>query len=362
VQQFRCGFTLILTSILLCLISCGSDTSENARAKAGGRPPVAVEVASVELRELADTFETVGTLTANESVVITASVTDYVSSVNFEDGQFVRKGDVLVNLTNDEQHAELQEARANLSESERQLKRLESIGNNLASRSEIDIAKASVEANRGRLKAIDARLKDRIVRAPFSGVLSFRRISVGSLVSPGTEITQLQDISTLNLDFSVPEVLLGKLKTDSVVEGFSPSLPEETFNGKISFVDNQIDPATRSVLVRAKVPNLNGYLRPGMLISVALPLDRQTALVIPESALQQIGSRSSVYIVDEQSAVMKKDVLVNRRIPGSVIIDSGIQEGDKVVTLGTISLRPGAKVKIVKDHSGTATGVVEAQK
>jgi len=351
---------VLYVSIAFLLCSCGSGNSPS-KNNGGGRPATSVFVDAAEVREIADTLESIGTLEANESVIITASVTDYVSGVNFDDGQYVQKGHILVTLADDEQNAELEEAKANLSESLRQLNRLNSIGNNLASRSEIDIAQAAVEANQGRLNAIEARLKDRIVRAPFSGVLSFRRISVGSLVSPGTEITQLQDISVLNLDFSVPEVYLGSLNTGIEIEGRSPSWPDETFTGQITFIDNRIDAATRSVLVRAEIPNAEFRLRSGMLINVSLPLRRRQALVVPESALQQVGASASVFVVTEDSKALKKPVKVGRRLPGAVVIEEGLAEGERVVVQGTLSLRPGSPVKIMNatetsESSGAATG------
>lgn len=341
-------YTLVVVLIaVISLLSCDSKNSA-AADYAKKRAPASVVLGQVELRDISDELEAIGTLEANESVLITASVTDYVSTVNFEDGQHVDQGDILVTLTNDEQTAELEEARANLLESTRQLNRLTSIGNNLASRSEIDIAQATVEANRGRLNAIQARLKDRIVTAPFTGVLSFRRISIGSLISPGDEITLLQDISVLNLDFSVPEVYLGNLKQGISIKGTSPSWPDLTFDGEISFIDNQIDPATRAVLVRAKLPNPEFHLRPGMLINVSVPLNKRKSLVIPEGALLQLGSRSSVYLFNQDSTVVQKNVKVTKRFPGYVAIEAGnengVKEGDKIVIDGALLLRPGMKV------------------
>jgi len=166
-------------ALVLGFTACnGSDPAKSQGGPPGGRPPASVAVSVVTPTRVADEIEAIGTLEANESVTITATVTDTIASVNFEDGQKVEQGDILVTLTKDEQTAELEEALANLDESERQLKRLESIGGTLASKSDIDLARAQVGVNKGRLEAIKARLADRIVSAPFSGVLGIRQVSV----------------------------------------------------------------------------------------------------------------------------------------------------------------------------------------
>jgi len=344
--------------VVLGLTACGDSGSKSASGGGppGGRPPAAVVIDAVIKTRVADEIEAIGTLEAKESVLVTATVTDTVASVHFEDGHRVEKGDILVTLTKDEQSAELEEALANLDESERQLARLESIGGNLASKSEIDLARAQVGVNKGRLEAIKARLDDRIVSAPFAGVLGVRKVSVGAVVSPGSEIARLDDISELNLDFSVPEFYLGRLILGSAVTGESIAMPGEQFQGKVTFIESRIDPATRSVLVRAKLPNADFRLFPGMLMSVTLFAQEREALVVAEGALQQVGKRSSVYVVDEDFVVAKRAVEIGKRVPGGVVVTEGLQAGESIVVDGTLKLRDGAKVRAVAPVSDAQLG------
>lgn len=325
--------------------ACDSD-KEQKGGKGGTRPAVLVEVEQVSLSIVAQEIEAIGTLEANESVVVTSTVTDIVSSVNFEDGQRVEKGDVLVTLSSDEQSAELDEALANLKESSRRLERLRSIGGTLASKSDIDLAQAQVDIHRGRLEAIKARLADRIVTAPFSGFLGKRQVSVGAVVGPNTPIARLDDIHVLKLDFSVPEIYADKLALGNPVKVESAAMPGTIFEGEVTFVDNRVDVATRSMQVRSKLENRDLSLFPGMLMSVSLFIGEEEALVVPEAALLQFGDRSSVYVVNDDNTATQRDIKIKRRMPGKVVLSEGLAEGEWVVTNGTLSLRSGSKVKI----------------
>ncbi|GAA6169112.1 efflux RND transporter periplasmic adaptor subunit [Sessilibacter corallicola] len=328
--------------------------------KGGKRPPSSVVLGTVEERFLVDEIEVIGTLQAYESVTVSATVTDNVSTVNFSDGQFVEKDDILVTLTDDEQSAELAEARANLDDSLRRLNRLESIGKNLASESDIDLARSEVGANRGRLQAIEARLDDRIIRAPFSGVLGFREVSVGALVTPGSEITTLDDIKTLKLDFTVPEVYLAQVQPGNLVAGRTPAWPDREISGRVATLGSRVDPVTRAIAVRADIPNSDYQLRPGMLVNVTLYSDQYLGLVITESALVQVGNRSSVYVVDEENTAHQQSVTIIKRIPGHVVVGDGVKAGDRVVIDGTLNLRNGVKVKVIGDeHSSFSNSNVD---
>ncbi len=168
-------------------------------ARGGGRP-VPVTIDTARPAALSETIEAIGTTRANESVTITAKVTDKISAINFEDGDFVESGTLLVELTNAEQTAQLGEAKADREEARTQLARLQDLADKgTVAKSDLDEARARYSVTSARLEAIVARLQDRVVRAPFAGVLGFRQVSPGTLVSPGTAITTLDDVSTLKL-------------------------------------------------------------------------------------------------------------------------------------------------------------------
>lgn len=355
----RGSLYFLLASIILIGCSDGKSAARNAPQL----PPALVEISTVEYAQVADEIEASGTLEANESVVITSTVTDIISSVNFDDGKIVKQGDVLVTLSSDEQSAELDEAQANLDEAIRQLARLERIGGTLASKSDIDEARAQVEVNRGRLQAIKARLADRIVTAPFSGVLGIRKVSVGAVVSPGTEIVRLDDISVLNLDFTVPEVYLADLSLGGRVIAKSPAMPEQSFEGTVSFIDRRVDPATRAIPIRAKLPNPDARLFPGMLMNVTLYSAEHQSLVVAESALLQVGSHSSVFVLKDDNSVERRVVKLGKRLPGKVVISEGLQAGERIVINGTLTLKDGAPVRVhnteaafKSDETGASAG------
>ncbi|WP_317931033.1 efflux RND transporter periplasmic adaptor subunit [Halioxenophilus sp. WMMB6] len=338
-------FSSLLVVLCVSLTACSKEAAPTA-APGAGRPAPLVVTGTVAEQFIVDEIDAIGTLQANESVIISAAVTEPVASVNFVDGQHVKKGDILVTLISDEQTAELAEAQANLQDAIRQLKRLEGIGSNLASKSDIDAARTRVDANQGKLEAIKARLKDRLITAPFSGVLGFRQVSVGALVTPGTEITTLDDISVVKLDFTIPEIYLGKIHSQNLVSGQSPAWPGEAFNGRVTSLDSRVDPDTRAIRVRAEIPNAEHKLRPGMLVNVTLYTDQYPALVVEESALIQTGNRSSVYVVKEDATVELRTVAIAKRLPGLVVVSSGVERGETIVVDGTLNLRPGAKVRI----------------
>ena len=171
-----------------------------------------VTVARVRKDQVFDTVEALGTAQANESVTINAKVTDTVRHVNFSDGDYVNAGTVLAELTNQEETASLAEARANLEDAQNDLRRQEDISaKGLGSKSALDSARSKVAAQQARYDAVVARLKDRLILAPFGGLLGFRQVSPGTMVSPNTSITTIDDISTIKLDFTVPEAFLGAM-------------------------------------------------------------------------------------------------------------------------------------------------------
>ncbi len=314
-----------------------------------GGPPRAVPVTLGEVtsRQFTDRVEAIGSARANESVTITAKVTDKISKIHFTDGQFVNKGDLLVELTNDEQAAQLAEAKADLDEARLQLKRVEELaGQGTIAASQVDEIRARANIASARLEGIVARLKDRVVRAPFSGVLGFRQVSPGTLVSPGTAITTLDDVSTLKLDFSVPEMFLGTVDVGDPVLAASPAYRDKNFEGVVAGIDSRVDEITRSVTVRAVLPNKSGELRPGMLMTVELQTAAKTSLSVPEAAVIPAGENAYVYVVGDDNVAKKRTIETGQRIDGTIEVISGLDNGERVVVLGLVRLRDGSQVSI----------------
>ncbi len=297
--------------------------------------------------EYVEQIEAIGTAQANESVDITAKVTETVQTVNFEDGEYVEKGRILVQLTNAEETALLSEAQATLDEATQQHKRVANlIRQNLASQVQLDEEKTRQQTAQARLEAIMAKLADRLIRAPFSGVLGFRNVSEGSLLTTNTVITTLDDISQIKLDFTVPEIYLSVLVSGLDVFASSDAYPGQKFKGKVTTINSRVDPITRSVAVRAIIPNQDKQLRPGMLMKVKLIRDRQIVKVVPEEALFPISEKQYVFLIAEDSTVERVEVQIGRRRPGSAELLSELPLGALVVTEGVMDLSPGSRVKI----------------
>jgi membrane fusion protein (multidrug efflux system) len=321
-----------------------------AQAADNGKPPAAsVIVSEAQLARFADRIEALGTLRANESVALTASVTDTVSAIHFDDGDRVEKDQVLLEMTSGEEHAQLEEARANSREAYRQYQRVVSLETQgTAAKSLLDERKREWETARARLAGIESRLADRLIKAPFAGVLGLRDLSVGALVEPGDLITTLDDDSVMKLEFQVPAPYLEVLRPGLGIVATARAYQGRRFEGEIKAVDSRVDPATRAIRVRALLPNPERILKPGMLMQVELLKQPRETILIPEEALLPLGERQYVLLVDKAdgNTVVRREVSIGGRRPGEVEIIAGLQPGDQVITHGTLKVRPGDRVVI----------------
>lgn len=345
---------------VLVLLSCVFLSAGIAPAPALGQPasrPTPVIVADVARQPLSDTIEALGTLRANESVSITSNVTETISVVHFDDGQRVAAGDLLVEMTNAEEHALLDEAQVRVGEAERQFQRVKSLATQRsASESLLDERKRDLETTRAMLVALESRLADRIVKAPFSGVLGLRNISRGALVEPGDLITTLDDDRVMKLDFSVPSLHLNALVPGLAIEAATAAFPERTFTGVVRGVDSRIDPVTRSVVVRALIPNPDARLRPGLLMQVTLLTHPREAILIPESAVLHQGRDHFVMVVVEHAdgvSAERRQIQIGTRKPGLVEVREGLTLGERVVTDGSDKVRAGQSLVIQSVEDGT---------
>jgi len=330
-------------------------------------PPVPVIVSVVTGSPFEDRIEALGTLRANESVALTAAVTETVSALHFDDGDRVEAGRVLVEMTSTEEHAQLTEAHALVTEAERQYRRVQSLATQgTASKSLLDERARELETAQARLAAIESRLSDRLIKAPFAGVVGLRNISVGALVEPGDLITTLDDDTRMKLDLAVPSVYLQSLAPGLPVTATTRAYDGREFSGEVRSIDSRVDPVTRSVQVRVLLPNPERLLKPGMLMQVTLRKDPRQALVIPEAALMPTGREQFVLVAVPQGEghkVERRQVQVGARRPGEVEVLQGLSEGERVVTHGTLRVRPGQAVEIraVDDGSQPLAELIEAR-
>ncbi|MDR2214681.1 MAG: efflux RND transporter periplasmic adaptor subunit [Nevskiaceae bacterium] len=327
-----------------------------AGGQGGGRPggggganfanaqAVAVVGATARMHVMTVGIEAIGTAVANESVDVTSKASNLVTAIHFTDGQAVRAGQVLVELDSAQVSADLAAAQADFTESASQYNRSRDlVAENLVSQSQFDQLRGTMESNQARVAAAQSRLNDTVIRAPFSGRVGLRRVSVGSLISPGTVITTLDDSSTIKVDFALPDLYVGAVHNAQAIIARTNAFPGRDFRGSVSSVDSRVDPLTRSVTVRALVPNADSALKPGMFLTVQLSQESREALVVPEEALVPEQARQFVYLI-EGEAVTKREVRLGRREPGLVEIVEGLRAGDRVVIEGTLKLRDGAKI------------------
>jgi membrane fusion protein (multidrug efflux system) len=241
--------------------------------------------------------------------------------------------------------ADLAEAEAARTESTSQYNRSRELASTRAvSESQLEQLEAQMKANVARVAAANARLEDTVLRAPFAGRVGLRRVSVGSLVNPGTVITTLDDTSIIKLDFTVPETYLFILRRGLPVTAAATGLPDRTFTGVVTNMDSRVDPVTRSVIVRAELANSDGLLRQGMFMTVSLQGEVTPTLLVPEEALVPERGHAYVFIV-RNNVVERREVRTGKRRPGYVEIVDGVAEHERVVVDGTQNVRDGSVVQ-----------------
>ncbi len=337
--------TACLLLVLGLIAACGKKEAEAKGPGGGGDRPIPVTTQVVQQQPWSDTILALGTAKARESVTVSAKVSETVQRVHFDSGDIVARGAPLITLSGQQQQASLTEAQAAANEANRLLRRQSELAEQqLIARALLDTQRATRDVALARVAQVRAEIGDRTIRAPFAGVLGIRQVSPGSLVTPGTAIATLDDVSRVYVDFPVPEAQLANLATGQALNARSTAYPDRMFDGLVSTIDARIDVATRAVTVRGDFPNPDGALRPGMLLEVQLSRPERQALVVPEIALVQIGRDTFVYRVKPDGSVEQIKIEVAGRSAGKVEVTGGLKAGDRIVVDGTGKLRSGAKV------------------
>jgi membrane fusion protein (multidrug efflux system) len=306
-----------------------------------------VTTETVRLMTVQDAFEALGTTASNEAVALSATVTARVQALHFEDGAKVEQGALLVELDASGPRADAEEKRVNLAEEERQLRHLSAlIERKAVSQTDVEKQQTAVSAARAQLEAAQGKLKEYSLRAPFAGSLGVRRVSVGALVSPGTVVTTLDDLSRIKVDFSIPETALPGLRVGMQVTARSQAFADKALVGAVTFIDSRIDPVTRSVTLRAHLDNEAGLLRPGMLLTVELLRPIREALMVPERSVAPLRGQQFVFVLGPDKKAQKRTVTLGSRQQGRVEILSGVSLGETLVVDGGMSLQDGMSVKV----------------
>lgn len=314
-----------------------------------GPSAVTVRVAQATQGDLREDVNAIGTLLANESVMIRPELDGRIREIHFAEGQTVAQGAKLVSLDAMEVEAQLKATDADVSLNQSRLRRAEELKQkNFISGQALDDARENLNQSLARQAEIRARLDKLLLRAPFEGVVGVRQVSPGAYVSKGQDIARLEGIGTLKLDFRVPEVYLSRIRPGQDVIVNVDAYPGEQFRGEIYAVEPSVDEQTRTVLLRAKVPNPGVRLKPGQFARVSLTLGtRENAVIVPEQAIVPRGQDFYVFRVVDGKARLTRVELGLRR-PGQAQIVSGLDAGETVVTDGQQRLRDGGMVKVVE--------------
>jgi membrane fusion protein (multidrug efflux system) len=336
-----------------------------AGARPGGAPAgagpggfaMAVEAVKVQTATLPDDLTAVGTLRANESVVLRPEIAGRIARIAFREGVPVAKGALLVALDDSTQAADLQQARANLNLAKTNFQRtVDLYQRKFVSEQAQDEAAAKLKVQEAVTAQAEARLAKTRIVAPFAGIIGIRNVSVGDYVKEGQDLVNLEDISSLKADFRLPERYFARLKSGQTVEVTTDARPGEVFKATVDAIDPLLDSTGRAILVRARLPNREARLRPGMFARVRLIVgDRHDALVIPEEALVPAGSDQFVFrVVDGKAQRVKIQIGARRNARVEVI--EGLKAGDVVVTAGQLKIRDGAPVKVAEPSSAQPAG------
>ena len=330
--------------VLLTLAGCGA-ASPSGKAKS---PPL-VRAAQPVTRHFVDEVEAVGTARANEQVTLSSPVTERIERISFSDGGYVRAGQVIAVLAQAQERAALAGAVAAERQATAQLGRMSALNaRGFVTPATLDQQSALAQRARADADTARAQITDRVVRAPFSGFASQRTISQGAIISAGTPIATISDISRIKLDFTVPEIAMATMRIGEQVTARAAAFPDVPFRGTVSSIDPVIDPTTRAASVRAILPNLGNRLKPGMLLTVRVVTGERDAPAVPELAVLGDGADRYVYVVDRENVAHRTKVTTGARDGGFVEVH-GIAPDARVITEGVVKIDDGVKVKVEGD-------------
>ncbi len=326
----------------------GGKSEKGAKGGKGGpsTPPLSVDGIVVSGSTFSNNLEITGSIEANESVVLRSEVSGLVTAINFKEGSNVSKGSVLVKINDSDIQAQLQDAltKQNLSAtSENRAKQL--LAKGAISQEEYDIALANLKSLKAQVQIVRAQLAKTTLRAPFSGKVGLRSISVGEYVTPSMAIANLMSTNPIKVSFSVPEKYIGQIKLNSPIS-FVTDASGKVFTGKVFAIEPGINQQTRTLQIKALAPNANNELLPGSFAKVKLALSEQKdAILVPSEAVIPVLKGKMVYI-SKNGKAQQVSVEAGTRTAESVVITSGLSIGDTVLTTGSMALKPDAPVKV----------------
>jgi membrane fusion protein, multidrug efflux system len=327
------------------------------QASAGFQPPPeAVTSVVAKQEQWPATMTVIGTMEAVHGVTISADLPGTVAKINFESGQTVHEGDVLVELDTRQERAQLAAleaqrdlAKANFARNERLVRE------GVISRMDYDTSTAQQKQTEANVGEIKATIERKTIRAPFSGFLGIRKANLGQYLAAGSPIVTLQSLNPIYVDFGVPQQDAAQIRVGSNLQVTSEDLAGHVFSGRVNAMDSVVDEATRNIQVQATLSNPQGKLRPGMFVQVDLKFGaNRNVIVLPASAISYAPYGDSVFVITDLKdpkgntyrGVRQQFVKVNGARGDQVAVVSGVNPGDEVVSSGVFKLRNGAAVKV----------------
>ncbi len=349
---------IILFAVVAAVCGVCPAQAQDAKSKSADKPaakPMMVRAIPAQAVTLANEISAVGTLVANESVMIRPEVAGRVAAIHFNEGQPVAAGAPLVTLDAAEVRAQLEASRADERlASQRSERSTELFKKNFISQQALDDAREGWRKTTARRQEDEARLAKTELRAPFAGIVGLRQVSAGAYLRAGDDIARLDKIDVMKMDFRIPETYLGKITRDQPVRVRVDAYADEAFQGRVYAVETSVDEKTRTVMLRARVPNPGAKLKPGMFVRVGLQLDsRANVVIVPEQAINPRGDKYFLFKVVAGKAE-RVEVKLGARRPGEVEITQGVAAGDMVITENQPALQSGVMVNIVPDKPAKA--------
>ena len=347
---------LLLVVGILVGVKAGQIVTMVRAAEKQAPPPMSVSSATAELAEWAPTRSAIATLVAVRGVTLAAELQGRVTQITFESGSTVRRGAVLVQLDISTEQAQLQSAQADASlakislDRTRKLRREES-----SSQADLDAAEARAAQSAAAVAQLEAIIAKKTIRAPFDGRISIRQVELGQIVGPGTPIASLQSVSPIYADFWLPQQAVADLTPGLRATLRTDPFPDARWDGEVTVVNPEIDPATRNVRVRATFPNDDGRLRPGLFANVEVVSgEPRKVLQIPATAVIYAPYGDSVYALAEKddgkggkaTIAQQKFVRLGERRGDFVAVVSGLSPGERIVSSGGFKLRNGITVAV----------------
>lgn len=337
------GAPALAVGLTLVLVGCGQQ--EQSGAAASGSRPMPVVLQASYSETVTERVPAVGTVMANESIVLRAEIAGLVDGIFFEEGTQVEAGAVLVTLNADEHQAQVEQTQATVEIARLSFKRAADLHkDSMVSRQELDEAQARLKESQAFLRRHQSMLAKTRLVAPFSGTVGLRHVSPGAYIRPGQDLVNLEDIDPIKVEFKLSERYAAAIAVGQQVDVVVDALPGKIFKGNIYAIDPRLDPRTRAFSLRARIANEQGTLRPGMFARVNLIVDRrENAITVPEEAIWPQGDRAYVYRVIDGKAVLT-GVELGERFDGKVEVRAGLTSEETIVTSGHMKIRDGSAV------------------